>query len=116
MRSKLSLARARALRAQSTDAERRLWHYLRRRHLRGARFRRQVPIGPFITDFACLARRLIVEVDGGQHQLERMADKRRDEYLQRHGFRVLRFWNNDVLLRTEGVLERIWKELEEPPP
>jgi very-short-patch-repair endonuclease len=112
MRSRISLSRARVLRGQPTDAERRLWFFLRRRYVRGARFRRQVPIGPFIADFACLARRVVIELDGSQHAKDQAFDERRTQYLERQGFRVLRFWDNDVLLRTQSVLHRIWEELE----
>jgi very-short-patch-repair endonuclease len=93
---------ARDLRQNMTDAERRLWRELRRRSL-GARFRRQVPIGSYIVDFACLSSRLIIELDGGQH-LESPSDRQRDAWLQDRGYRVFRFWNNDVLRNTEGVL------------
>src|SRR5829696_74245 len=93
---------ARHLRANLTQAERRLWSALRRQAL-GARFRRQVPLGPYVVDFACPTRRLVVEVDGGQH-LENPADVQRDAWLQANGFRVLRFWNHEVLANLEGVL------------
>jgi very-short-patch-repair endonuclease len=85
-----------------TDAERALWRLLRQRQIRGLRFRRQVPIDHYIVDFACLEARLVIEVDGGQH-FESEADKRRDAYLHSQGFRVLRLWNNDVLLNPDGV-------------
>lgn len=86
--------RARGLRAAATDAERHLWGALRGAQL-GWDFRRQHPIPPYIVDFACIAARLIIEVDGGQHGGP--ADQVRDTFLRRHGWRVLRFWNNDVL-------------------
>jgi very-short-patch-repair endonuclease len=85
-----------------TDAERALWRLLRQRQISGLRFRRQVPIDHYIVDFACLEARLVIEVDGGQH-FESEADKRRDAYLHSQGFRVLRLWNNDVLLNPDGV-------------
>jgi very-short-patch-repair endonuclease len=94
------------LRRASTDAERRLWAALRDRRLAGYRFRRQHPIGPFIVDFACTRHQLIVEADGGQH-IESRLDGRRTAFLQKEGWRVLRFWNNDVLQNTNGVVETI---------
>jgi very-short-patch-repair endonuclease len=86
-----------------TEAEQRLWFHLRRRQLDGCRFRRQHPAGPFVVDFVCVERRLIVEVDGSQH-LESTADRVRDAWLQRRGFQLIRCWNHDVLERTEQVL------------
>ena len=102
---------ARALRANQTDAETRLWLRLRDRRLAGAKFRRQAAIGPYIADFACFPARLIVELDGGQHAQDADADAARTAWLEGQGFRVLRFWNNDVLANTEGVLERILEAL-----
>jgi very-short-patch-repair endonuclease len=99
------LSRARDLRRNMTDAEQALWRELRRDSL-GWRFRRQFPISPYIADFACIEARLIVEVDGGQHS--RLDDHdRRDTTLRRKGWRVLRFWNNDVLENRTGVLQTI---------
>uniref|UniRef100_UPI002620CE04 endonuclease domain-containing protein n=1 Tax=Dokdonella sp. TaxID=2291710 RepID=UPI002620CE04 len=98
---------ARNLRRNSTDAENRLWYYLRDRRLGGFRFRRQVPLGRYVADFVCMRERLIVELDGGQHMDHRADDEERSRYLERAGFRVLRFWNDDVLLRTEAVLESL---------
>ncbi|MDR7193926.1 endonuclease domain-containing protein [Luteimonas terrae] len=95
---------ARQLRRESTDAERLLWFHLRDRRL-GAKFRRQQPLGPFIVDFLSVEARLIVEVDGSQHH--EAADAGRTRFLERRGYRVLRFWNHDVLVRTESVLEVI---------
>jgi very-short-patch-repair endonuclease len=89
-----------------TDAERKLWRALRSRSI-GAKFRRQVPLGPYIVDFVCFETKIIVEVDGSQH-LENANDARRDRYFLERGFRVLRFWNNDVLLNLPGVLETIF--------
>ncbi|HET6619101.1 MAG TPA: endonuclease domain-containing protein [Dongiaceae bacterium] len=97
-----SLASARKLRRNLTDAERKLWHYLRQRQLGGFHFRKQCPIGPFIADFACLKAKLIVEVDGGQHA-DNASDQARDARFAAHGYRTLRFWNNDVLQNVEGV-------------
>jgi very-short-patch-repair endonuclease len=97
---------ARSLRAKATDAEIVLWRLLRSRRLAGMKFRRQVPIGPWIVDFVSFEQRLIVEADGSQHA-ESEDDKRRDDDLSERGFRVLRFWNNDILLRSESVMEMI---------
>jgi very-short-patch-repair endonuclease len=102
--------RARQLRQDATDAERRLWSALRDRRLSGYRFRRQYPIGLFIVDFACTRHRLIVEADGGQHA-DSDADRHRTACLEREGWRVLRFWNNDILANTNGVIEVILREL-----
>ena len=96
---------ARELRKNPTEAERRLWTRLRGRQLEGRQFRRQAPIGGYIVDFVCFARKLIVEVDGGQHGLDR--DAERTSWLEGEGFRVLRFWNNDVLGNTDAVVEAI---------
>ena len=93
---------ARFLRRNQTDAEQALWHTLRGRRFEGCKFRRQYPIGPFIADFACISHRLVIELDGGQHAA-RASDARRDAYLAREGWRVLRFWNNDVLRNRNGV-------------
>jgi very-short-patch-repair endonuclease len=93
-----------------TDAERLIWQHLRQRQLSGARFRRQFPIDLYIVDFICLEQRLIVEVDGGQHQ-DSAHDKRRDDWLRSQGFVVMRFWNNEVLQNTDGVLEEILKHV-----
>jgi very-short-patch-repair endonuclease len=89
-----------------TDAERKLWFALRDRRLSGTKFRRQVPIGPFIADFASYEARMIVEVDGGQHA-DSVNDARRDRWFAANGFRVLRFWNNEVLKNLDGVLDRV---------
>lgn len=109
----MSLDRARNLRQRQTDAELRLWSRLRRNQLDGHHFRRQVPIGPYVADFACIARRLVVEVDGGQHANRVDADARRTALMEKFGYRVIRFWNNDVLVNTEAVLETIRVALRE---
>ena len=98
---------ARSLRLRSTDAERQLWRHLRDRQLAGYKFRRQRPIGRYIVDFICMEHRLIVEVDGGQHDWNAGADRLRTEVLTASGYRVIRFWNNDVLSNTDGVLQQI---------
>jgi very-short-patch-repair endonuclease len=109
---------ASGLRANTTDAERILWRHLRRLDVKGSHFRRQVVIGPYIADFACLAERLIVEVDGSQHGdnegLRR--DDVRTRWLQSEGYRVIRFWNNDVMSRTDAVLETIHDIITVTPP
>ena len=100
------IAQARNLRKNMTDAERTLWYFLRSRRLAGLKFRRQVPIGPYIVDFACLEKKVIVELDGGAHNFpdHRRYDSQRDAYLEGQGFRVLRFWNHEVLSDIEAVL------------
>jgi very-short-patch-repair endonuclease len=107
---------ARALRGNLTEAERCLWAQLRRRQLKGSRFRRQVPIGVYVVDFVCFEARLIVEVDGGQHAERTGQDELRDAWLVSQGFRVIRFWNNEVLGETEAVVEAIGRALGNPPP
>jgi very-short-patch-repair endonuclease len=97
---------ARRLRRNATIAEQRLWYRLRSRSLYGMKFVRQEPIGPYIVDFVCREQRLIIEVDGGQHA-ESERDLVRDQWLREHKYRVLRFWNNDVIQNTDGVLEAI---------
>ncbi|HEV7491849.1 MAG TPA: endonuclease domain-containing protein [Rhodanobacteraceae bacterium] len=98
---------ARALRTNSSDAERCLWRFVRNRQLGGYRFRRQMPMGHYIVDFVCLRARLVVELDGGQHADRQLEDLERTRHLARAGFRVLRFWNNEMLRETEAVLESI---------
>ncbi len=98
---------ARALRRRATDAEHKLWYFLRNRRLSGYRFRRQVPLSRYVADFVCMQARVIVELDGGQHVDRRVEDEARTRHLERGGFRVLRFWDDDALLRTEAVLESI---------
>ena len=106
---------AKQLRKEETDAERLLWYRLRNRQIANSKFRRQHVIDPYIVDFICLEHRLAVEVDGGQHAERIPEDSRRTEFLASKGFRVLRFWNNDVLTQTEGVLESIYSALVEDP-
>jgi very-short-patch-repair endonuclease len=107
--------RSRGLRNNATPAERKLWQHIRNRQLSGARFNRQVPIGPFICDFAARTVKLIIELDGGQHAVRTVEDERRTRLLASRGYRVLRFWNNDVLENVEGVLEVIQEELKNRP-
>jgi very-short-patch-repair endonuclease len=108
--------RARRLRRGSTRAELLMWNKLRARQLAGFKFVRQEPVGPYVADFICRESRLVVEVDGGQHATDRR-DLVRDQWLLDHNYQVLRFWNNDVLTNTEGVLETILSTLlvEAPP-
>ncbi len=107
--------RAKSLRSDMTDAEHRLWSALRGHRLDGLSFRRQALIGRFIVDFVCHERRLIIEVDGGQHA-ESARDLERDRWIESKGYRVLRFWNNDVLRNRSGVLEMIVAAAAEQPP
>jgi very-short-patch-repair endonuclease len=102
---------ARHLRRNNTIAEQRLWNRLRSRALHGIKFVRQEPVGPYIVDLVCREQRLIIEVDGGQHA-ENSRDAVRDRWLQDRGYRVLRFWNNDVIGNVEGVLEAIAQAVE----
>lgn len=98
---------ARELRKNQTDAEQVLWSRLRRKRIEGARFRRQQPIGPYIVDFVSFDRRLVIEVDGSQHDADGLRDSERDNFLGDRGYRVLRFWNNEVLNELGAVLEVI---------
>jgi very-short-patch-repair endonuclease len=114
---------AKQLRVNSTDAESRLWRQIRNRQLEGWKFRRQTPFDHYIVDFVCAELKLIIEIDGGQHADERLYDAQRTDYLQSKGYQVIRFWNNEVLGNTGGVLQRIaevlarrQKELDAPSP
>jgi len=98
---------AKELRQKSTDAERLLWQRLKAKQLDGLKFRRQEQIGRFIADFVCYEKSIIVEADGGQHAVERIKDEERTEWLNAQGFRVVRFWNHEILTNTEGVMESI---------
>ena len=114
--SRETLERSRSLRQDQTDAEGLLWLHLRNKQLDGYKFRRQQPIGPYIADFACLSRNLLIELDGGQHVEGRAYDEKRDAFLQEQGYRVLRFWNHEVFQNCIGVLERIYEVLISAPP
>jgi very-short-patch-repair endonuclease len=107
--------RAREMRANPTPAERRLWAMLRDRRVSCVKFRRQHVIGPYIVDLACLERALVIEADGGQHA-QSVSDRRRDAYLRRLGFRVLRIWNNDVIENADGVFRLICTAIHTPHP
>ena len=109
------IRRAQELRREMTDSERRLWSRLRHREL-GFKFRRQMPIGGYIADFACPAARIVIELDGGQHGSDEAEarDLIRTSEIERCGFRVLRFWNHEVVERLDEVVETIWDELYAP--
>jgi very-short-patch-repair endonuclease len=98
---------AKKLRKNSTDVEKLLWKYLGAKRFKGLKFRRQEPIGRYIVDFISYEKRLIIEVDGGQHATDKGKDEERDKWLNDQGYKVLRFWNNDVLTNIDGVLEVI---------
>jgi very-short-patch-repair endonuclease len=98
---------ARILRRDRTEAEARLWRYLRNRQMEGMKFRFQAPVGHYVADFLCVEVRLIVELDGGQHGVQVEKDAARTKALEAAGYTVIRFWNNDVLANTAGVLETI---------
>ncbi|MBN2619518.1 endonuclease domain-containing protein [candidate division WOR-3 bacterium] len=106
-------SRARRLRKNMTDAERKLWYRIKRKQL-GVRFRRQQPIGRYIVDFVCFERKVIIEVDGGQHD-QCLGDTKRDACFGRQGYHVLRFWNNEVLRNIDGVIEAIRQEISPSP-
>ena len=99
--------KARLLRKNQTDAEAALWRKLRGRGLEGYKFRRQVPVGPYVADFLCKEAMLIVEIDGGQHAEQVEYDRFREDFLKTHGYQVVRFWNNEVLNNLDGVLETL---------
>ena len=111
-----NVERARGLRRNQTDAERKLWYYLRNRRLSGHKFRRQQEIDQYIVDFVCVDAMLVIELDGGQHAEQQEYDGRRTRYLQAKGYRVLRFWNNEALTKMESVLEVILEAVASPPP
>ncbi len=102
---------ARKLRRDTTDAEALLWSRLRSRQLHGHKFVRQFPIGAHVADFACRRTRLVVELDGGQHERTGEADATRTRVIEAHGYKVMRFWNGEVLQNLDGVLEAILAEL-----
>jgi very-short-patch-repair endonuclease len=110
---KIGTARSRALRHAMTDAEKVLWRALKRIPVYGSHFRRQVPIGPYVADFACLKARLIVELDGGHHSRDdtQAKDAIRSQWLEREGYRVIRFWNSELNENIAGVLDTIYAAL-----
>ncbi|MBI4808573.1 MAG: DUF559 domain-containing protein [Nitrosomonadales bacterium] len=112
----ITTARARRLRSDMTDVERRLWSAMRGKQLEGCRFRRQHAIGAYIADFACVERMLVIELDGGQHQDQKTYDNTKSRYLNHQGWQVVRFWNNEVLENLDGVLEVIVEKLNSAPP
>ena len=99
-----TLKRATRLRGAMTEAEKKLWYRLRLNQIGGYAFRRQVSIGHYVADFACLRKKLVIEVDGGQHDWQKAADDERTAELEARGYRVIRFWNNEVLQNTDGVV------------
>jgi very-short-patch-repair endonuclease len=107
-----TIANAQTLRKKSTDAERLLWKHLRMRQLGAYKFRRQQPIGNYIVDFICLEKKLIIELDGGQHTEQVKYDEKRSAWLRGRGYRVLRYWNHDVLKSTDIVMANILEEIE----
>jgi very-short-patch-repair endonuclease len=107
---------ARQLRKSQTDAERKLWQQLRSRNLNDSKFRRQHPVGPYIIDFIDINNKLIIELDGSQHQQQQDYDAKRTAFLEQSGYRVLRFWDDDVLLRTDDVMQVILNALGSPSP
>ena len=115
MELRRGITNARNLRVASTDVERVLWTHLRGRRLGNFKFRRQQPICGYIVDFACVETRLVIELDGGQHSEQVTQDAHRTAMLAKNGFRVMRFWNDEVLKNLEGVLEEILRQLEAPP-
>lgn len=107
----------RQLRAAASEAEQRLWHFLKRKQLNGLRFRRQFPLGPYFVDFICLPARLVIEVDGSQHGDDRQAahDARRTAWLARNDFRVIRFWAGEAMANISAVMDGIEAALREQP-
>ena len=116
MRENENIANVRRLRRQQTDAEKRLWYFLRDRRFQGLKFRRQYAVGVYICDFVCVEAKLVIELDGGQHVTQQAYDKKRTNFLQSQDFTVLRFWNDDVLKAPEIVLERVMLHLRIPSP
>ncbi len=108
--------KARTLRKVMTDAERLLWRNLRNRHMGGHKFRRQHPVGSYVVDFVCMEKKVVIELDGGQHSFKLSSDAKRSDYLIAKGYTVMRFWNNEVLQETDAVLNTILQELAPPSP
>jgi very-short-patch-repair endonuclease len=112
---KRTIARARELRANATTTERFLWQHLRLRQIDGYKFRRQRPVGPYVVDFICLEKRLVIEVDGGQHNTQGPQDAKREAWLRQEHYTVLRFWNHEVLTQIETVKNVISSTLNATP-
>jgi very-short-patch-repair endonuclease len=106
---------ARKLRRNATEAEKLLWERLRGRRIEGVKFRRQQPIGPYVVDFVSFEKKLIIELDGGQHKIQKNEDEKREKWFEQRGFRIFRFWNCDIFENFEGVLERVRKMVLKPP-
>ena len=112
---KVLLQAAKDLRKNSTAAEISLWKILRSGQLEGLKFRRQHVIGRFIVDFVCLERKVIIELDGGHHSSQKERDNERDDWLKREGYKIIRFWNNEFFINTEGVLNKILEACQDSP-
>lgn len=111
-----AIQKARTLRSNMTDVERVVWQAIRGEQMDGYKFRRQFAIGKYIADFACIEKKLVIELDGGQHQDHQDYDEQRNIFMQEQGWQVLRFWNTDVLENPDGVLFRIAERLKDSPP
>jgi adenine-specific DNA-methyltransferase len=116
MDKRQNTVKARLLRKAMTDAERALWRLLRAREFAGLKFRRQHPLGSYVTDFVCLSAKLVIEADGGHHAEQVDGDSERTRYLEAMGFRVVRFWNNEILTMQDAVRARIWLAVHENHP
>ena len=114
MKNQRLVPNSKNLRTNLTDAEQKIWRHIRQRQLNNLKFRRQQIIGNYIVDFICFEKKLIIEIDGGQHTDEN--DRKRTNFLEKEGYKILRFWNNDVLNNIEGVLEKIFIDLNEDTP
>jgi very-short-patch-repair endonuclease len=108
--------RAKALRNNATETERKLWRHLRKRQLGGFKFSRQMDVGPYVCDFLCRENGLVIELDGGQHATQTARDLKRTAFLNDQGLTVVRFWNNEIFENLEGVLQTILSTLENLPP
>lgn len=104
-------SRIKALRTNQTEAEKKLWGALRAKRFKELKFKRQVPFGRYIVDFACHEKKVIIEIDGGQHAVQHKDDSNRTLFLEKEGYRVLRFWNNEILENLEGVLDFLSRDL-----
>jgi len=111
----MNIIQTRELRKNMTDAEKKLWSLLRNRQFEGLKFRRQHAIGKYIVDFICFEKKIVIEVDGSQHLENRIYDANRTEWLQKQDFKVIRFWNNDVLNEIEVVLDKLYEKIKNSP-